>query len=154
MKRIILLGVIGIVLALGVAAGDPPHYFGSRSVSATADTSGDTTVITGTMPMGALVLGKDGALAYAKISGPVSGDAGWGNADSCIISLITKWAGLSKVIVAETCGSLPCSLVYKLTGGSDSILWERLDIDYTIMDTISDTPSTATYRERWDVLLK
>ena len=150
--RVILLLLIGLVL---LGAGEYRQNAGEVRITFTTNDAAGTTADSGTIGLGKVGGFSQSIMAQFILLPAIPTYAGLGNQDSARLTLWTSFGGRRETIVAETCGTCPCSLYYASTAAAlDTILKDEIGLDYWIIDSLGDSAFDVTYRLRKNLLLK
>ena len=157
--------LIGLVVSLLVIAGlaiggdgSYQKYNDAYNIPMTSDDAGDSSIVTGTIAIGP-VYGYSSLHGIFTVQNAKPGYAGLGNADSCILTLYAVYkSGTSTLRTAlgtATTASLPASLtVVEHSNVGDTSLYDALELDYAIHDTLGDTAISFLFPAHWNVTLK
>lgn len=74
--------------------------------------------------------------------------------DSCILALVTTHHDDTLVLVGPDTMEIPGSLYVQIFTKGDSLLWEGLQLDITVIDSMNDTNANLDYKIHPDLILK
>jgi hypothetical protein len=157
MKRLFILGILGVVLAASSVLSSGQKYIHSMRVDAVLD-SGHTTVGSGLTlhfqtASGQIALGD--ASQVKSMVGAVIVEAssytgtGFGLKDTCAMYLKTFGLGRDTVTLDSARATLPCTMIIAEIALSDTTFKSNLAVYYEIYDTtalsLSGTKDTVGY---------
>ena len=153
--------MVALLIAAGLAIGGDGSYqkYQDRyNIPMTSDSAGDSSIVTGTIGIGP-VYGYGSLHGIFTVHNASPGYAGLGNSDSCILTLYAVHDGpgavLRTALGTSTTASLPATLtVVEHSNVGDTSLYDKLELDYAIHDTLGDTAISFLFPTTWNVTLK